>query len=94
MDTRVLEEYCEITRDSENSQIIKKVVIKHKPKPCEDCGDVVTNRIVHTRACNTPYKHWRNQCGACKRFQNPDTGEYEFETSNQVHNYLRNKHIV
>jgi len=88
MDTRVLEEYCEITRDKDNEQVILSVTVKHQPKPCEDCGDVVTNRIVHTRACQLPFKHWRKQCGTCRRFENPLNGKYEFETSHQVHNVL------
>ena len=92
MDERVLQEFCEITRDSENSQIIKKVVIKHTPKPCEDCGDWVKNRIVNTRRCSSPIIHWRKQCAYCKKFQNPDTGEYSMNTSNEVTNYLLSKH--
>jgi len=47
----------------------------HQPKPCEDCGKVVTDR----RITITRHKHQKKikrKCGECGLYYDEDTGSY------------------
>ncbi len=64
---------------------IKK--IKHQTRPCEDCGNAVTDRITHLRICQFPEPHWRETCQNCGMTRNPDTGEFDLK-GQQASNYF------
>ena len=65
--------------------------VVHRPKPCEDCGLLVTNRVLHTRLNRVPFTHYKQQCSICKKYENPETGAYDCDVS-QLTAYYRNKH--
>lgn len=68
--------------------IIKK--LKRTPKPCEDCGFVIEERMLTLAATQTPIPHWKEKCLACNKWRNPDTGKFEF-TYNQLTNFYNLK---
>jgi hypothetical protein len=47
--------------------------------PCEDCGEIVEDRRTTTSVRQTPLPHTRTSCSICKRFKNPETGEFDLE---------------
>jgi hypothetical protein len=53
---------------------IKK--LKAKPRACDDCGQVVKNRVVHCNIHYEPEPHFRHGCNQCRRIKDPTTGEY------------------
>lgn len=65
---------------------IKK--IKHQTRLCEDCGELVNNRIVELKICEYPKPHWRERCANCKMSRNPDTGQFDL-TSTEASNTYR-----
>jgi len=65
--------------------------IIHKPKPCEDCGTIVTNRILNTRLNKAPFTHYKRQCSICKKYENPETGKFDLNSS-QIQYYYRYMH--
>jgi hypothetical protein len=44
---------------------------------CEDCRQVVENRVVEIKVYDCPETHWRRHCKACKFSQNPFTKKYD-----------------
>ena len=56
--------------------------LKSQTKPCEDCGLIVTDRIVHKRVYRFRSKsEWRVQCRSCMCWQDP---EGKFTITNDV----------
>lgn len=54
--------------------------IRHDPKPCEDCGQMVVDRVVrssinHGSTYRAP--HIKHHCQICKMYRNPETGVYD-----------------
>lgn len=69
----------EIDMSKNETLPVRIIKIKHQPKPCEDCGKTVTNRIISIRRYEYPQTHWRKYCGACYKTQNPFTGKYDLK---------------
>lgn len=65
--------------------------VVHQPKPCEDCGVIVTNRILNTRLNKVPFAHYKQQCSICKKYLNPETGAFDCDLP-QLNAYYRYKH--
>jgi hypothetical protein len=44
-------------------------VLKKQAKLCEDCGDMVVDRVVHCSAyrLNSPAPYFKHECKSCKR---------------------------
>lgn len=53
------------------------------PKPCPDCERTVCNRRVNINLRQAPVTHWKWYCTACKKYRNPETGEFDC-TANQT----------
>lgn len=68
--------------------VIKK--LKRIPKPCEDCGFIIEERLITLNASQNPYPHWKECCKQCNLWRNPDTNKFEF-TYNQLSNYYNLK---
>ena len=68
--------------------VIKK--LKHPPKVCEDCGKIVSNRIIALTANKLPYPHWKEGCKACDRWRDPRTGKFTAK-ANEITNIYRLK---
>jgi len=51
--------------------------LKPHTAPCEDCGEIVTDRKVELKVHQHPKPHWRSRCKACRLTKNPDTGCYD-----------------
>lgn len=62
--------------------------IHPKTEACEDCGNIVTDRVVYIKVCDFPKPHWRESCQACKKTRNPVTGEFDL-TSVEASNTYR-----
>lgn len=56
--------------------------IKPIPEVCEDCYDVVVDRHID---CQKTKQGWAIKCRACKRYRNPETGEFDL-TNTQLRN--------
>lgn len=74
------------TKNLENALPVYK--INHSPKPCEDCGMIVTDRTVTSRKHSIPHHHWRKSCSACKMYFNPKSGKWDI-SSTQLAQYYR-----
>jgi hypothetical protein len=55
------------------------VGIKPQTKPCEDCGQTVTDRTVEIKLFQHPQKHWRQRCTNCNLFKNTDTHKFDLD---------------
>ena len=44
---------------------------------CEDCHEVVEDRVVEIKSYDCPEPHWRRHCKTCKFSQNPFTKKYD-----------------
>ena len=74
------------TKGMENAPPLYKV--NHSPKPCEDCGKVITDRNVVWRKHHIPHNHWRKRCSVCLMYFIPKTGKWD-TTSNELAHYYR-----
>lgn len=83
----------EFTIDEQNNPTRSLIYKCLHPKieACEDCDQIVTDRVIHSKVYQYPIPHWRQQCQHCQLFQNPKTGVYDLtsqETSNAFHQHL------
>lgn len=51
---------------------------------CEDCNQTVAGRRVESTLCQSPFVFWRTQCMTCRRYRNPQNGEFERLTSGEI----------
>lgn len=47
---------------------------------CEDCHDVVEDRLVEIKRYQFPQEYWRKNCKTCSMSQNPYTGKFDIES--------------
>ena len=67
----------EYAAELENDTLPKELEqVKKLPKSCEDCDQVVVDRLLHIKKYNTPYSHWKQYCTNCNKYKHPVTGEY------------------
>lgn len=50
--------------------------VKHELKPCEDCNQVVIDRVLHIKRYQNPFTHWKQYCTSCTKYKHPVSGEY------------------
>jgi hypothetical protein len=81
---------CRIITNQQNPHHPRVEEIKPLLKPCEDCGAMV-DRKEEINLLQMPYPHWRRYCKGCSRYQNPDTGVFEFSDSKEINQYMRTK---
>lgn len=87
---------AEFTVDADNNPTISWGIKKMKSHiaVCEDCHEVVENRVVEIKVYDCPELHWRRHCRNCKLSQNPYTEKYDLtiKRSHYVnHCYLTGK---
>jgi hypothetical protein len=84
----------EFTVDLDDNPTIGWGIKKLKPHiaVCEDCCQVVENRVVEIKVYDSPELHWRRHCKNCKFSQNPYTKEYDL-TIKRSH-YVNNCYIT
>lgn len=76
------EQEVEVVDDDNNETIAPRIKsIFPITKPCEDCGQMITDRVVKFRLCelNSPKPYWKIKCHQCRRTRNPWTGEFNIE---------------
>ncbi len=77
----------EISKDDNPTLGLVLKKLHYEPKPCEDCGRLVENRVIQYKVLEFPEPHWRTSCKNCSKTQNPETGEFGL-TSTQASNYF------
>lgn len=80
-----------------NETIPPKIVkIKNQCKLCEDCQEVVENRLRTKRQVDYPTRHWREKC-SCGIHRNPNTGCWDLKNNQELQDafrkYLLNKQL-
>ena len=75
--------------DPKNNHTLGVMLEKVYPivKACEDCNQVVENRMIEHKKYDFPFPHWRSNCVTCGLSQNPVTKEYEIERRNASHGF-------
>jgi len=65
--------------DPKDNPTLNLGIAKIRPitKPCDDCGEIVTNRRVEIKVYDNPYPHWRKNCVTCKMTEHPLTGRFD-----------------
>lgn len=78
-------------RDGRNTTLSPQILaIKREPRPCEDCGIIVQERVIEQKVYTTGGAHWRKRCSACNKVQNPDTGLYDIP-AHRAHVFFKDK---
>lgn len=82
-----------VTLKNENG-ILSVDTIEYPLKPCEDCGQEVSDRRVQIRKNHsaTQIAHYKIQCVNCKMYKNPVSGEYDCDRR-EIDDYYRIKNI-
>lgn len=62
--------------------------IKNQCKLCEDCNEVVENRVVTKRLLDWPARHWREKC-SCGIHKDPNTGEFCLRNNQELQDAFR-----
>lgn len=77
-----------LKRDKEGMTVVDTII--HEPKPCEDCGQTVTDRRVEYRHNHSSITvpHFKVECKICRRFKNPETGAFDMDRK-EIDNYWR-----
>lgn len=52
---------------------------------CEDCCEVVENRVTEIKLHQMPEAHWRKNCKNCMKTQNPYTGKFDLLSTKVFH---------
>jgi hypothetical protein len=98
--TEDIEELLEGSEEQESEELAKRnqllspriTKIKHQPKLCEDCNEVVEDRIVTKRVVTYPVIHWREKCN-CGIHKNPNTGEFNLTNNQELQDAFR-KYLI
>lgn len=53
--------------------------LKPRTEVCEDCCQLVEDRVIETKRYESPVVHWRKSCRPCGLIQNPYTKAFDVE---------------
>jgi hypothetical protein len=75
--------------DLKDNPTIAWTIKKLKPHVavCEDCRQVVENRLVEIKHYDLPNGHWRKNCKGCNKSQNPYSGKFDVDNKKIFHVY-------
>jgi hypothetical protein len=79
---------------AKRNELLSPVIIKLKnqSKFCEDCNEVVENRVLSIRVVPYPVPHWREKCN-CGIHKNPNTGEFNVTNNQELQDAFR-KYLI
>jgi hypothetical protein len=83
-----------ITKGPNTTMAPRIIKIKPQPRMCEDCHEIVDNRVTLRKVNFTPVMHWREKCN-CGIHKDPNTGEFSLRTNQELQDafrkYLQNR---
>ena len=68
-------------KQGEGDTFLRPCGYKSNPKPCDDCGRIVIDRIVTIKKNGYPITHIREKCKSCDKYRNPVSGEFNYTES-------------